>query len=75
MGDVVSLAQKFQSAGELTVYSGMVPSSTAMIDGISYVITDDAAWAEMMKVVDAGEDPAALVESLAASAEETLAEG
>ena len=75
VGDVVSLAQKFQSAGELAVYSGMVPSSTAMIGGVSYVITDDAAWVEMMKVVDAGEDPAALVESLAASAEETPTEG
>ena len=53
----------------MTVYSGMVPSSTAMIDGISYVITDDAAWAEMMKVVDAGEDPATLVAEQLAAAE------
>ena len=75
VSDIVSLAQKFQSVGSLTVYSGMVPSSTAMIDGISYVITDEASWAEMMKVVDAGEDPAALVESLATAAEEAPVAG
>lgn len=69
VSDIVSLAQKFQGAGSVTVYSGMVPSSTAMIDGISYVITDDAAWAEMMKVVDAGEDPATLVAEQLAAAE------
>lgn len=67
VNDIVALAQKFQSSGSLTMYSGMVPSSTAMIDGVSYVITDEAAWAEMMQVVDAGEDPAALIERLAAS--------
>lgn len=74
VSDVVSLAQKFKNAGSMTVYSGMVPSSTAMIDGISYVITDDAGWAEMMKVVDAGEDPAALVAEQSAAAEAAAAD-
>lgn len=66
--DAVALAQQFQSAGDLTMYSGMVPSSTATIDGVSYVLTDEAAWAETMKIVNAGDDPAPYLEGLAAAA-------
>lgn len=58
--DLVSLAQKFQAADGMTMYSGMAPSSTAMIDGVSYVITDEVAWTEMMTLVDSGGDPATL---------------
>lgn len=60
--DIVQLALKFQESG-LTVYSGMAPSSTATIDGVSYVITDYVAWAEMMELVDAGLDPNGAVEA------------
>jgi hypothetical protein len=31
-----------------------------MVDGVSYVIADDEALAEMMAVIDAGGDPATL---------------
>ena len=55
--DIISLAQAYRSAGDLTVYSALAPSSTATIDGVSYVITDEAAWKTMMQKVDAGEDP------------------
>lgn len=55
--DIVSLATQFQDAGDLTVYSAMVPSTTADIDGVSYVICDEASLAEMMRVVEEGEDP------------------
>jgi LCP family protein required for cell wall assembly len=46
--------------GGATVYQATVPSDTAMVDGVSYVIADDEALAEMMAVIDAGGDPATL---------------
>ena len=57
LGDIVSLAQKFQQASGLTMYSAMTPSSTMTIDGVSYVITQYPDWTEMMQRVDAGADP------------------
>lgn len=62
VSDIVQLAMKFQQSG-LTVHSGMAPSSTATIDGVSYVITDYAAWAQMMELVDAGLDPNGAIEA------------
>ncbi|MDD7369208.1 MAG: LCP family protein, partial [Berryella intestinalis] len=55
--DIIGLAQEYRSAGDLIVNSALAPSSTATIDGVSYVITDEAAWKTMMEKVDAGEDP------------------
>jgi anionic cell wall polymer biosynthesis LytR-Cps2A-Psr (LCP) family protein len=40
-----------------TVYQATVPSTTAMIDGVSYVVADEAGLARMMEVIDAGGDP------------------
>lgn len=54
--DIISLASKFQG-GDMTIYSAMAPSSTATIDGVSYVISDQAGWNAMMSKVDSGEDP------------------
>lgn len=41
----------------LTLYSAMLPSTTAYIGDVSYVINDPAATKEMMKLVEAGKDP------------------
>lgn len=46
--------------GSPTIYQATVPSTTDMIDGVSYVIADEAGLAQMMKVIDAGGDPATL---------------
>lgn len=54
--DLVTLAQKFQSH-TVTFYSCGVPSTTKTIDGVSYVLTTEPDWSEMMELVDAGEDP------------------
>ena len=35
----------------------MVPSTTQTIDGVSYVITLEDEWADMMQMVDTGQDP------------------
>lgn len=56
--DLVSLANTMQNAeGGLKIYSALVPSTTAMVDGVSYVVCDTTTLEEMMKLTDAGEDP------------------
>lgn len=55
--DLLSLTSTFQDAGDITIYSAMVPSSTLELDGVSYVTTDHAAWATMLQNVEAGVDP------------------
>lgn len=55
--DIINLATTFRNAGKMTIYSAMVPSTTATIDGVSYVIADEQGLADMMKLIEAGEDP------------------
>lgn len=43
-----------------TIYSCSVPSTAETIDGVSYVIADEAELARMMQVVNAGGDPSAM---------------
>ena len=43
-----------------TVYQATAPSDAAMVDGVSYVLVDEAALAEMMELIDSGGDPATL---------------
>jgi polyisoprenyl-teichoic acid--peptidoglycan teichoic acid transferase len=40
-----------------TMYTAVVPSTTSTIGGVSYVITIDDEWTQMMALVDAGKDP------------------
>jgi hypothetical protein len=42
------------------MYSAMVPSGTADIDGVSYVVADEALLGEMMELVNKGKNPAKL---------------
>ncbi|MDO4851716.1 MAG: LCP family protein [Actinomycetota bacterium] len=49
--------------GSDDIYSAQVPSRTKTIGGVSYVITDEEAWAQMMENVDAGKDPEATTTS------------
>lgn len=71
--DIISLAQKFQAAQSLTFYSATVPSSTMTLDNVSYVVTDQSAWAEMMQRVDLGADPNA--QTVAESPTEDASDG
>lgn len=57
LNDLVDLAQKFQTAGHYYFYSAMVPSTTQTIDGVSYTITLEDQWQDMMQKVDTGQDP------------------
>lgn len=55
--DLLSLATQLQGAGELTMYSAMVPSSVTMVDEISYVVADKTMLKQMMEIVEEGGDP------------------
>lgn len=54
--DLVPLLLRFKLANP-TVYSTSVPSTTDTIDGVSYVIADEAALEQLMRTIDAGGDP------------------
>lgn len=73
LGDLVSLAQTFQEAYPyVSFYSCMTPSTTQTIGGVSYTITLEDEWEQMMAKVDAGEDPSeAAVETEGTKAKET----
>lgn len=66
--DLIGLAQMLADAGDLTIYSAMLPSYTQTINGISFVINDEEKTAEMMELVEAGEDPSEIVSTKTAEA-------
>ena len=55
--DIIALANTMRGMDTNAIYSANVPSTTDTIGGISYVIADEYALAEMMERVEAGEDP------------------
>lgn len=56
--DIVSLAMQFQNFDvDTSFYSGQVPTISTYMNNLWYEIPDEAAWAEMMERVDAGEPP------------------
>ena len=55
--ELLGLAQAFTDEPKLKMFSAMVPSTTADVDGVSYVITDQEKFDEMMKLVNKGKDP------------------
>lgn len=61
MYSILPLMLRLKLAHGATIYQATVPSTTAMIDGVSYVVADEEALAQMMDVIDAGGDPAALM--------------
>ncbi|MBP3893972.1 MAG: LCP family protein [Atopobiaceae bacterium] len=60
MYSILPLLVRLKLGGGATIYQATVPSTTAMVDGISYVVADDYALSQMMDVIDAGGDPAEL---------------
>ena len=54
--DLVPLFLRFKLSNPV-VYSTSVPSAPEMIDGVSYVVADEAALANLMRIIDSGGDP------------------
>lgn len=44
--------------GAPTVYQTSLPSTTKMVDGVSYVVVDESSCTTLMNVINAGGDPA-----------------
>ena len=57
--DLIPLFLRLQ-LGKPVVYSCSIPSTTAMIDGQSFVIADEEGLSNVMHIVNSGGDPAAL---------------
>lgn len=74
--DIIGYAQLFQKANNVTMYSALVPSSTAELNGISYVVCDTATLKQMMAIVNEGGDPSTVAtDSTVTSSAEAKAEG
>ena len=57
---LVDIALQFKDFNDITIHSAMVPSTTAYINEISYVLCIKDALTDMMKLINAGEDPSTL---------------
>lgn len=56
--DIVTLASEMVGMDtENDIYTAYIPSEPKDVNGVAYVVADWDALAEMMKVIDAGEDP------------------
>lgn len=61
VSDIVSLASEMVGMGtENDIYTAYVPSEPKDVDGVAYVVANWDALDDMMKVIDAGEDPSSL---------------
>lgn len=59
VGDIVSLAAEMRGIDTSSdIYTAHVPSEPAMIDGLSYLLADWDKLDAIMKLIDAGQDPA-----------------
>ena len=57
VADIAGLINSMRGMDTDAIYSANIPSTTANIDGVSYVIADEVALKDMMDRVDAGMDP------------------
>lgn len=78
VSSLIALAGKFKDADNMTVYSALMPSTTATgSDGTSYVVADTKKLTKMMKVIDQGGDPSTVVsdDSTVSSSKEAKKKG
>ena len=76
VSDAISLASQMLGLNaESGIYTAYVPSTPETIGDQSYVIADDDALAEMMKLIDQGKDPSKLNDKTDAEADKEAGEG
>lgn len=76
VSDAISLASQMVGLNaESGIYTAYVPSTPETIGDQSYVIADDDALAEMMKLIDQGKDPSKLNDKTDAEADKEAKEG
>lgn len=57
LSELVSLATSLQGISSSDIYSGMAPSTTGMVDGVSYTFTYIYQWMLVMQKANNGEKP------------------
>lgn len=57
ISDILTLANMFRDKDEITMYSAMLPSTPAMIGGVSYVLNNEDATKALMELVEKGMNP------------------
>lgn len=72
--DILGYVQMFQDSENLTIYSTMIPSTTADHNKVSYVVCDIASLQKMMEVVNEGGDPSSVVKDETISSSEEAEE-
>ena len=76
VSDAISLSSQMVGLNaESGIYTAYVPSTPETIGDQSYVIADDDALAEMMKLIDQGKDPSKLNDKTDAEADKEAGEG
>lgn len=76
VSDAISLASQMVGLNaESGIYTAYVPSTPETIGDQSYVIADDDALAEMMKLIDQGKDPSKLNDKTDDDADKEAGEG
>lgn len=76
VSDAISLASQMVGLNaESGIYTAYVPSTPETIGDQSYVIADDDALAEMMKLIDQGKDPSKINDKTDAEADKEAGEG
>ena len=76
VSDAILLASQMVGLNaESGIYTAYVPSTPETIGDQSYVIADDDALAEMMKLIDQGKDPSKLNDKTDAEADKEAGEG
>ena len=76
VSDAISLASQMVGLNaESGIYTAYVPSTPETIGDQSYVIADDDALAELMKLIDQGKDPSKLNDKTDAEADKEAGEG
>lgn len=73
LDELVSLATSMQGMSKKNFYSGMAPSGTGMVNGVSYTFTKINQWKLIMQRADNGEKPKLDKKEQAICGEETTA--
>lgn len=74
VSDIIGYATKFKNADDITMYSVLMPLTTAQVDGVDYVVCDTETLAQMMAVIEEGGDPSTVTTDFTISTSEDAEE-
>ena len=74
VSDILGYAMKFKNADHVTMYSVLMPLTTAEMDGVDYVVCDTETLAQVMAVIDEGGDPSTVTNDFTITSSEQAEE-